>query len=431
MNKQHRYLESEKLLKRALKTIPLGSQTFSKSITQFPLGVSPLFISHGKGSHVWDVDGNEYIDFMNALASVTIGYNDLEITNAVKTQIDNGVTFSLPHILETEVAELLVEMIPCAEMVRFGKNGSDATSAAIRIARAYTEREHVIVCGYHGWQDWYIGSTTRHHGVPDAVRKLTHTFNYNDIDSLKKHFNKLPDKVATVIMEPMNVSWPEEGFLEEVKQVCHENGALLIFDETVTGCRFSKGGAQELFNVIPDLATFGKGLANGFPLSAIVGRRDVMQFMEKIFFSGTFGGETASLAAAKTVLNKVKDGDVIEYVSSQGEKIIDGLKQMIHDFNAEFFMDICGHPSWSILIIKDINPYTSWEIKTLFLQEMFKRGIITVGTHNLSYSHSDKDIENLLNVYEEVIPILVSLIKNKTLLEKLEAEPLEPLFKVR
>lgn len=431
MNKQHRYFESEKLLKRALKTIPLGSQTFSKSITQFPLGVSPLFISHGKGSHVWDVDGNEYIDFMNALASVTIGYNDLEITNAVKAQIDNGVTFSLPHILETEVAELLVEIIPCAEMVRFGKNGSDATSAAIRIARAYTEREHVIVCGYHGWQDWYIGSTARHHGVPDAVRKLTHTFNYNDIDSLKIHFNDLPDKVAAVIMEPMNVSWPEEGFLEEVKQVCHENGALLIFDETVTGCRFSKGGAQELLNVIPDLATFGKGLANGFPLSAIVGRKDVMQFMEKIFFSGTFGGETASLAAAKTVLNKVKDGDVIEYVRSQGQKIIDGLKQMIHDFSAESFMDICGHPSWSILIIKDIKQYTSWEIKTLFLQEMFKRGIITVGTHNLSYSHSDKDIENLLSVYEEVIPILVSSINNKTLFEKLEAEPLEPLFKVR
>lgn len=427
----HRYAKSEALLERALKTIPLASQTFSKSIAQFPLGVSPLFISHGKGSHVWDVDGNEYIDFMNALLSVTLGYNYPEVTDAVKKQLENGVSFSLPHILEMEVAELLVEMIPCAEMVRFGKNGSDATSAAIRLARAYTTREHVVVCGYHGWQDWYIGSTTRHLGVPEAVRDLTHTFKYNDLESLRNQFNNHPDQIAAVIMEPMNISWPNDGFLAGVKQICHDHKALLIFDETITGCRFSQGGAQELFGVTPDLATFGKGIANGFPLSAIVGRSEIMSFMERIFFSGTFGGETVSLSAAKIVLEKIKNTDVVEKLESKGQKIMDEFSNIIKKYNAESLLDISGHPSWSIITFKDVSPYSSWEIKTLFFQELYKRGIISVGSHNISYSHTDDDIDKLLLIYHEIIPILVEAVNTKTLLDLLDAKPLEPVFKVR
>jgi len=426
-----RYSNSEKMLERATRTIPLGSQTFSKSITQYPLGVSPLFISHGKGSRVWDVDGNEYVDFVNALASVTLGYNDLDVTNAVKSQIENGVSFSLPHILEMEVAELLVEMIPCADMVRFGKNGTDATSAAIRLARAYTEREHVLVCGYHGWQDWYIGSTSRHLGVPNAVRELTHTFNYNDLESLQQRFDEFPGKIAAVIMEPMNIAWPEKDFLEETKKLCHENGALLIFDETITGCRFSRGGAQESFNVTPDLATFGKGLANGFPLSAIVGRAEIMKFMEKIFFSGTFGGETASLAAAKVVLEKIRDTDVVEQLSKQGKKIVDELDNKIKKYGAESLFGISGHPSWSILTIKDCEPYNSLEIKTFLLQELFSRGILFIGSHNMSYAHTDDDIKKLLKAYDEILPIIVDSVKNKTLLENLKADTLKPIFKVR
>ena len=241
-----RYQQSDFLLERALRTIPLASQTFSKSIAQFPRGASPLFITHGKGSHVWDVDENEYVDFINGLLSISIGYNDPEVTHAVKQQLENGVTFSLPHTLEMEVAELLVELVPCAEKVRFGKNGTDVTSAAIRLARAYTNREHLLVCGYHGWQDWYIGSTTRDLGVPKAVKELTHVFQYNDITSLEKWFDLYPDEIAAVIMEPMNVDWPMEGYLQKVRDLAHKNGAVLIFDEIITGCRVSKGGAQEL-----------------------------------------------------------------------------------------------------------------------------------------------------------------------------------------
>src|SRR3990167_6285478 len=275
-NYSKRYKLSQQLHEKASKVIPLGSQTFSKSKTQYPYGVSPYFIKKGKGSHVWDADNNEYVDFVNALAAITLGYNDPDVTNAVKAQLEEGTIFSLPHELEMQVAEKIVEMVPCAEMVRFGKNGSDVTAGAIRLARAYTKRDHVAVCGYHGWQDWYIGSTARNLGVPKSTRDLTHVFTYNDIDSLNKIFKEYPDQVAAVIMEPMNTTEPLDGFLEKVRELTHKNGAVFIFDETITGFRYANGGAQEYFGVTPDLATFGKGIANGYPLSVLAGRKDIM-----------------------------------------------------------------------------------------------------------------------------------------------------------
>lgn len=431
IDNEGRYHKSEALLNRALESIPLGSQTFSKSKVQFPYGVSPFFIEKGKGSHVWDVDGNEYVDFMNGLLSVSIGYNDPEVTHAVQSQIENGVTFSLPHRLETEVSELLIDMIPCAEMVRFGKNGSDATSAAIRLARAFTGREHICVCGYHGWQDWYIGSTTRNLGVPESTRKLTHVFKYNDIGSLAEIFSANQEKISAVIIEPMNVEYPEDDFLNKVKELAHENGALLVFDETITGCRFAKGGGQELFNVIPDLATFGKGIANGFPLSAVLGRRDIMLLMEEIFYSGTFAGETASLAAAKVVLEKIRREPVVERLADQGQKVIDGVTRLIEKHDLGHVFSVTGHPAWSFLLMNGVGEISMWEIKTLFLQEMFLRGIITIGTHNMSYSHTDEDVKLLLEAYDEVLPLIGVAVCENNIQEVLRAETLKPLFKVR
>ena len=426
-----RYKESNSLIERSLESIPLASQTFSKSITQFPRGVSPLFIERGLGSHVWDVDGNEYVDFVNALNSVSIGYNDTDVSAAISKQLLNGVSFTLPHRLETEVAEALIELVPCAEMVRFGKNGTDATSAAIRLSRAYTNRDHVLVCGYHGWQDWYIGSTSRNLGVPKAVQGLTHSFIYNDINSLEDLFKKFPNEIAAVIMEPMNVEWPKEDFLQSVKEITHDNGALLIFDETITGCRFAKGGAQELFDVVPDLATFGKGLGNGLPLSALLGRKEIMMKMEDIFFSGTFGGETLSLAAAKVVINKIQNENVIERLQYIGNKVLLGVQLLIDKHGISDFIEICGHPSWTILNFQDSNQSTSWEIKTLFLQEMFKRGILIINSHNISFSHTEQDVIELIQVYEEVFPILALAVKDNKVSELLEVDPLVPLFKVR
>ena len=219
----------------------------------------------------------------------------------------------------------------------FWQNGSDATAGAIRIARAHTNRDHVAVCGYHGWQDWYIGTTARNRGVPQVTRDLSHTWIYNDINSLAKLFQEYPDQIAAVILEPMNVTEPLSGFLEEVKALAHKHGALLIFDETVTGFRYAVGGAQQHFGVTPDLATFGKGLANGYPVSAVVGRADVMQLMEEVFFSFTFGGEALSLAAALATMRKLEREPVTETLYTQGRKVIDGLKTRILAAGAENF----------------------------------------------------------------------------------------------
>ena len=300
----NRYNKSHSLLQRALKIIPLGSQTFSKSVTQYPIGVSPHFLSKGEGAYVWDVDGNRYIDFVNGLLSISLGYNDPDVNEAVQEQLLSGVSFSLSHPIEVYVAEKIVEAVPSAEMVRFGKNGTDATSAAIRLSRAYTKRDRVAVCGYHGWQDWYIGTTSRHLGVPKAVQSLSHSFRFNDAASLETLLLEYPGQFAAVILEPHTATEPEANFLRRLRELCSQHGTVLIFDEMITGFRLANGGAQELYSVMPDLTCLGKGMANGFPLAAVVGHPDIMAKMEDIFFSGTFGGETLSLAAANALYRK-------------------------------------------------------------------------------------------------------------------------------
>lgn len=426
------FKKSQEFLARAERVIPLGSQTFSKSRTQYPYGASPYFITRGEGSRVWDLDGNEYIDFVNSLASITLGYQDPDVTQAVRSQLEHsGVIFSLPHTLETEVAELICELVPCAEKVRFGKNGSDATSGAIRIARAHTGRDRVAVCGYHGWQDWYIGSTARNRGVPQATRDLTHSFAYNDLASLKALFDAHPGEFAAVILEPMNVTRPQPGFLEGLKETAHAHGALLVFDETITGFRYGNGGAQQLFGVTPDLATFGKGLANGYPVSAIAGRADVMKQMEEVFFSFTFGGEALSLAAAKATLEKLKREPVAAQLAQRGQRLIDGTADIVARHGLQDVFGLAGHPSWSFLSIKDARNHTSFQIKTLWMQEIMERGILSVGTHNMSYAHSEADIDALLAVYEEVLPFIGHTLDGGDLQSALRCEPLVPLFKLR
>ena len=428
---KNRYQKSEKMLDQALKTVPLGSQTFSKSKTQLPFGVSPYFAAKGEGAYMYDVDGNRYIDFVNSLCSVTLGYNDPDVTKAVRDQLEVGVIFSLANELEFIVAEKIVKMVPCAEMVRFGKNGSDATAGAIRIARAHTKKDHVLVCGYHGWQDWYIGSTGRNLGVPQSTRDLTHTFQYNDIESLVKLFDTYKDQVAAVILEPVNVFAPRNNFLEKVKEVTHKNNAVLVFDETITGFRYANGGAQEYFNVTPDLACFGKGLANGYPVSALAGKAELMKLMEEVFFSFTFGGELLSLAAANATLDKLQREPVVPHLYEIGEALLQGLRQLIQKHNFESIFSVEGYPVWSFFIIKDTEWCTSWEIKTLFLQEMFKRGIYIIGTHNISYAHTHEHIKILLNAYDEFFELMKKIAREKDIKSHIHGKILEPLFKLR
>lgn len=426
------FKKSEELLARAERVIPLGSQTFSKSRTQYPKGVSPFFIERAQGCRAWDVDGNEYLDLVMSLCSVTLGYQDPDVNAAVARQLnDSGVIFSLPHRLETEVAELIVDMVPCAEKVRFGKNGSDATSGAIRLARAFTGRDHVAVSGYHGWQDWYIGSTARHRGVPQATRDLTHSFAYNDLASLEALFAQYPGAIAAVILEPMNVTPPQPGFLEGVKALAHKHGALLVFDETITGFRYANGGAQQLFGVTPDLATFGKGLANGYPVSAITGRADVMQLMEEIFFSFTFGGEALSLAAAKATLTKLQREPVLQGIRAQGEALQAGLNALIEQHGVADLFSVSGHPSWTFLNVKEARGAALFDIKTLLAQELHERGVLGLGTFNLSHAHGDAEIARVLQVYGELLPLVGEAASAGRVRESLRCEPLVPLFKLR
>ena len=427
----NRYQKSQEFLKRAEEIIPLGSQTFSKSKVQFPEGVSPYFITRGKGCHVWDLDGNEYTDFVSGLLAVSLGYCDPDVDAAVRKQMEDGVTFSLPHPIETILAEKIVEKVPCAEMVRFGKNGSDATAGAIRLARAYTQRDHVAVCGYHGWQDWYIGSTTRDSGVPEAIKSLTHKFIYNDLESLRKIFKGHSDQMAAVIMEPMNFETPQPGFLEGVQKLCQEQGAVFIFDETITGFRFAPGGAQEMLGITPDLVTLGKGISNGYPLSIVAGKREIMRYMEEIFFSFTFGGETLSLAAALAVLNKMEREPVFEHIDTLGKYLIEKVKGLIIKYQLEDVLVITGLPCWSLLIFKETTSFTGMQIKTYWMQEILKRGILSFGTHNLCYAHQKADVDQLLHVYDEVFSLIQKHVTEKTLEKAIEGKVLQSLFKVR
>jgi len=418
-------------LSRAELSIPLGSQTFSKSKTQYPVGISPLYAAKSKGAYLWDIDGNKYIDLVNSLAAVTLGYGDKGLEKSILKQLKLGVSLSLPTKIESEVAELIIDLVPSAEMVRFSKNGSDATSAAIRLARAFTGRDQIVACGYHGWHDWYIGTTSRNKGIPTAVSALTHNFQYNDIESLKSALNLNEGKVAAVIIEPMNDTYPQPGFLEEVQVLAKKAGAVLIFDEVITGFRFSEGGAQKLFNVTPDLATFGKGIANGFPLSAVVGRREIMKEMEHVFISGTFGGELLSLAAARYVLKKHQKNDICGDLVNKGNLLSEFTNELIDSFGLSNVVSLSGHPTWKFLRWNGLGEYSAAEIKTFFMQEVFQEGVLVLNSHNISQAHDKKIIIKIIDAYSKVFGKIEKAISQGSLREELHVSPLEPLFKVR
>jgi glutamate-1-semialdehyde aminotransferase len=422
---------SNSLFERSKKVIPGACQTFSKGYTQYVQGVAPIFLERGKGCKVWDVDGNEYIDYVQGLLPNILGYANSRVNDAAFAELQKGHSFSMPTEIEVRLAEKLCSLIPCAEMVRFGKNGSDVTAAAVRAARAYTKRDVIAVCGYHGWQDWYIGSTPRNLGVPKRVRELTVTFTYNDIASLEKCFEEHKDDIAAVVMEPMNFAFPEDGFLEQVKHITHKNGSLLVFDEICSGWHFGIGGAQKFFGVIPDMAAFGKAMANGYPISAVVGRRDVMQTFENIFFSGTFGGETASMGAALETIKILEEENVIEKLWNRGERLRDAFEQITKEANIEHHLRIMGIPAWTLIQFKDFDGKDSFEIRSYFQQECIKRGLLLLATHNMCYAHTEDIIDYTIQVYREIIPLLADAIYNNDIPKRMEGQIIQPIFKVR
>ncbi len=422
---------SKAWLERARKVIPGSAQTFSKAYNQHVQGVAPVFLAKGKGCRVWDVDGNEYIDYIQGLLPNILGYAHDEVNAAVAEQLAQGHSFSLPHPLEVELAERLTRLIPCAEMVRFGKNGSDATSGAVRAARALTGRERIANCGYHGWQDWHIGSTTRCAGVPQAVRALTHPFVYNDLGSLQKLLGEHPGEFAAVIMEPVNFYPPAAGFLEAVKSATHEHGALLIFDEICSGFHFGLGGAQKKFGVTPDLACFGKAMGNGFPISCIVGRADVMKIFEEVFFSFTFGGEVASMAAAMKVLDILETERVLIRMDKNGRILQEGFNALASQAGLLDRIKCIGYPFWSLIKFLDDSGKDSFLARSLFTQECVKRGVLLLATHNMTAAHDPLAIEQTLKVYGEVFKTMANWLNDPHPEAYLEGEMIQPVFRVR
>tara|TARA_E500000178_G_scaffold355007_1_gene426036 strand:- start:455 stop:1840 length:1386 start_codon:yes stop_codon:yes gene_type:complete len=448
MVKKTSILNSNKIYKKALSLIPSGGQTYSKGVTQFSEGVAPKYLKKGKGAHVWDVDNNKYLDYVMGCQPLLLGYADKDVNNSVNKQLKKGSTFSLHNELEVDVAELLKTNIPSAEMSRFGKNGADATTIGVRIARAYTKRDHIAFCGYHGWHDWFITTTDLNSGIPKFNNKLAHSFEYNNISSLEKIFKKYKDKIAIVIMEPITVLEPkcygpinckssgckkfcQRNFLTEVKKLANQNGALLMFDEIVTGFRFDIGGVQKMTGVVPDLSAFAKGISNGVPLSAISGRKEYMKLLEKTFFSFTYGGDCIGLAAAKATIPKLKKLNVPQHLNLVGKKLKDGMNSIILENNLSDFLQCIGYPCRSVLSIKYTKKFNDLEIKTYIQQEFFKRKILWAAYHAVSWKHKSKEINKTLSAFNQICKNF-----NKNFLEKgfklknfLEGKKLKPVFR--
>jgi glutamate-1-semialdehyde aminotransferase/spore coat polysaccharide biosynthesis protein SpsF (cytidylyltransferase family) len=431
LTRKRSYAGSQAMLERAERVIPLGSQTFSKSRIQFPPDAAPLFVTHGDGGRVFDVDGNDYVDLINALLPNVLGYRDPDVDLAIRRQLNRGISFSLPNPIETELAERLVKHIPCAEMVRFGKNGTDATSAAVRLARAFTRRDRLMLLGYHGWQDWYVGATSRKLGVPEAVCALSHMVPYGDLDRVEALFLEHPGEFAAVILEPMNICEPPAGYLEALKHLVHKNGALIVFDEIITGFRWGLGGAQARYGVTPDLACFGKAMGNGMPISAVVGRADVLRLMEDIFYSGTFAGEAPSLAAAIATIDKMERENVAEWLWQVGGSLMKTVRQKIAAVGLADVIDLVGAPPFAILAYKDHSKASKEEIKTLFLREMIAAGVLVNASHNLCFAHSASDIAWIDAAYDQALAVLREALDCGDINSRLGSQVIRPIFNLR
>lgn len=416
---------SNRLYKRALGLIPSVTQTLAKGPSQWINGAAPKYLVKGKGSHVWDADGNEYIDYLMGVGPLSLGYSYPKVDDAIKRQLEDGITFSMMHPLEVEVAEMIRDVIPNAEAVRYSKTGADATSAAVRLSRAYTGKNKILCCGYHGWHDWYIAVTARNLGIPEAVQAISYTFNYNDIDSVK---NSIDNDVAAVILEPVVFQEPKDNFLHKLADLCKEKNVVLIFDEMWTGFRMALGGAQEYFGIVPDLATYSKAVANGMPISILAGRKEIMKLAdEDIFFYTTFGGEALSLAAAKATIAESRDKRVPEFLDKQGAKLKNGYNLIVQKLGIDFTRAV-GY-NWRSMATFDEKAGDPLIQKSLMQQEMIKRGVLWQGFHNMSFSHSDNDVDYTLKALEESLVILKRAVEQNRLKELLRGEPVQPVFR--
>jgi glutamate-1-semialdehyde 2,1-aminomutase len=408
-----KFERSKALQQKSHALIPGGCHTYAKGDDQYP-ELAPGFIVKGKGCHVWDIDGNEFIEYGMGLRAVTLGHAYEPVVAAAYRQMLLGNNFTRPTPLEVDCAEEVLSIIGEAEMVKFAKNGSDVTTAAVKLARAYTGRDLVAVCADHPFysvDDWFIGSTPMAAGIPKAVRKLTVKFHYNDLDSVKTLFEEHPGQIACVILEAETAEPPLNNFLGELQRLCQQHGALFILDEMITGFRWHLGGAQKYYGIVPDLAAFGKGMGNGFSVSALVGKRDIMELgglyhdKERVFLlSTTHGAEGHSLAAAIETIRIYKQEQVVEHLHKQGERLRGGINRAILEHGLEEYFQVVGKPSNLIYATRDQEKNRSQPFRTLFLQETIKRGLL-MPSLVVSFSHTDADIDRTVEGIGEALSV--------------------------
>lgn len=422
---------------RLLNVIPGGAHTYSRGYDQFPAN-APQILERGEGAYIYTPDGIKYLDYGMGLRSVILGYANEEVNKKVIEAIYRGNNLTRPSTLELEAAERFVELIDSAEMVKFAKNGSNVTTAAVKLARAYTGRDYIARCADHpffSFDDWFIGSTVMDKGVPKCIKELTLTFKYGDLDDLEKLFNAYPNKIACVIMEPATTEHPPKDYLQQVKELCHKNGALFILDEMITGFRWHIKGAQYYYGVEPDLSTFGKAMANGFSLAALGGRREIMKLgsiefegQERVFLlSTTHGSEMTGYAAFLATLEFIKKEPVIEHIWSYGSKLINIMNEKAKEFGIQDYFLAGGVPCspWYLTYDKDKN--ISLPMRTLFMQEMLKEKVFMPWLA-LSYSHGERELEITEKALEKALKIY-SLALEDGFERYLEGHVIKPVFR--
>lgn len=429
-------LSADALCLRARELIPGGCHTYAKGDDQFPEGAPP-FLVRGSGCHVWDADGREFIEYGMGLRAVTLGHAFAPILEAAQRQLACGINFTRPAPIEVACAETFLRLVPSAQMVKFCKDGSHAVDGAVRLARAHTGRDMVAICGdqpFFSTSDWFIGTTDMAAGIPESTRRQVVKFRYHDLPSLEALFRQHPGKIACVVMEAARTEEPRPGYLAELKALAHAHGALLVFDEMITGFRWHLHGAQHLYGVTPDLSTFGKAMANGFSVSALCGRRDVMRLggsdhdRERVFLlSTTHGAQTHELAAAIATMRFYETHPVVETLHERGARLRQGYAQAAARHGLTGYVDLVGRDCNLLFTTRDADNKPSQAFRTLFMQEMIRRGVIAP-SFVVSYSHREADIERTVEAADAALAVYARALSDGVE-SFLEGRPVKPVFR--
>ncbi len=399
---------------RLLRAIPGGAHTYSRGYDQYPIN-APQILKRGKGAYTYDENENEFLDYGMALRAVNLGYANDIINKAALQQMEYGNNLTKPSLIELEAAELLIDMIDSVDMVKFTKNGSTATTAAIKLSRAYTNRHLVVRCAeqpFFSYDDWFIGSTAITRGISQDNIDSTKMFNYNNIESLEKLFEEFPNEISCVILEPSASEHPKDNFLHKVKELCRQNNTVFILDEMITGFRWHLKGAQHYYNIEADLCTFGKAMANGFSVAAVAGKREIMELgsiefegRERLFLlSTTHGAEMNGLGAFVETMRFMKENKVVEHLWTYGKKLIEMMNQTAKEFGIEENFVAGGIECSPYYLTFDKNGENSLGLRTLFAQEMIKNRIL-IPWIAISYAHGEKELELTKKALEKTFEV--------------------------